>query len=67
MSNILCDGIAKELEEAKKQIESLQKSFSDATAEIIKLKAALKKRNRKSKQESQPMSTYEGMRGFVPI
>ena len=67
MSNISFDEISIELKKATEQIESLQKSLTSATAEIVKLKSALKKRNRKSKQTSQPMSTYEGMKGFVPM
>ena len=67
MSNISYDGIAKELEKATEQIDALQKNLNSATAEIVKLKAALKKRKSNKKQDSQPMSTCEGMKGFVPI
>jgi uncharacterized membrane protein (DUF106 family) len=67
MNNILCDGIARELADAKKQMAEMQTLFSAANAENEKLKKLLKKRNRKNKQESQGMCTYEGMKGFVPI
>lgn len=67
MRNILCDGIAHELDEAKKQMAEMQSLLSAAITENEKLKKLLKKRNRKNKQESQGMCTCEGMKGFVPI
>ena len=45
----------------------LERQLNTANAENEKLKKLLKKRNRKNKQESQGMCTYEGMKGFVPI